>query len=140
VCVMMTAMDVANLPPALIRSGRIELWLEMNLPDAKARSTLLRRHVASLPRGLGDVDLPRLTESTEGFTGADLKRLVEDAKTLLAYDRVRDFPARTLTEYFLEAGVVVRANKERYAAAEARARLQRPTRPVYFDAVGSDGE
>ncbi len=26
---MMTAMDVGNLPPALIRSGRIELWLEM---------------------------------------------------------------------------------------------------------------
>jgi SpoVK/Ycf46/Vps4 family AAA+-type ATPase len=138
VCVMMTAMDVANLPPALIRSGRIELWLEMNLPDAKARGTLLRRHVASLPRGLGDVELPRLIESTDGFTGADLKRLVEDAKTLLAYDRVRNVPARTLTEYFLEAGVVVRANKQRYAAAEARARLQRPSRPVYFDAHGSD--
>ena len=138
VCVMMTAMDVANLPPALIRSGRIELWLEMNLPDAKARGTLLRRHVASLPRGLGDVELPRLIESTDGFTGADLKRLVEDAKTLLAYDRVRNVPARTLTEYFLEASVVVRANKQRYAAAEARARLQRPSRPVYFDAHGSD--
>ena len=27
VCVMMTAMDVGHLPPALIRSGRIELWL-----------------------------------------------------------------------------------------------------------------
>jgi transitional endoplasmic reticulum ATPase len=33
VCVMLTAMDVSNLPPALIRSGRIELWLEMHLPD-----------------------------------------------------------------------------------------------------------
>ena len=27
VCLMMTAMDVGNLPPALVRSGRIELWL-----------------------------------------------------------------------------------------------------------------
>ena len=35
VCVMMTAMDVGNLPPALIRSGRIELWLEMRLPDER---------------------------------------------------------------------------------------------------------
>jgi hypothetical protein len=38
VCVMMTAMDVGGLPPALIRSGRIELWLETRLPDAMARA------------------------------------------------------------------------------------------------------
>jgi transitional endoplasmic reticulum ATPase len=37
VCVIMTAMDVGNLPPALVRSGRIELWLEMRLPDEAAR-------------------------------------------------------------------------------------------------------
>jgi ATP-dependent 26S proteasome regulatory subunit len=138
VCVMMTAMDVANLPPALIRSGRVELWLEMRLPDANARLKLLRRQLASLPRMLGDPDLPRVSEATEGFTGADLKRLVEDAKTLLAYDRVRSVAARPLTEYFLEAAAAVRANKERYAAAEARARLQRPARPVYFDPLGSN--
>ena len=35
--VVMTAMDVSHLPPALIRSGRVELWLEMKLPDAGAR-------------------------------------------------------------------------------------------------------
>ncbi len=37
VCVMMTAMDVGNLPPALVRSGRVELWLEMRLPDESAQ-------------------------------------------------------------------------------------------------------
>ena len=37
VCVMMTAMEVGHLPPALLRSGRIELWLEMRLPDEAAR-------------------------------------------------------------------------------------------------------
>ena len=29
-------MDLAHLPPALVRSGRVELWLEMKLPDAEA--------------------------------------------------------------------------------------------------------
>src|SRR5262245_7688798 len=38
VCVMMTAMNVANIPPALLRSGRVELWLEMELPDEPARA------------------------------------------------------------------------------------------------------
>jgi ATP-dependent 26S proteasome regulatory subunit len=35
-------MDVGNLPPALIRSGRVELWLETRLPDADARREILR--------------------------------------------------------------------------------------------------
>jgi len=34
VCVMMTAMDTASLPPALLRSGRVELWLCTRLPPA----------------------------------------------------------------------------------------------------------
>ena len=42
VCVMMTAMDVGNLPPALIRSGRVELWLEMSLPDESARRAIIQ--------------------------------------------------------------------------------------------------
>ncbi len=37
VCVMMTAMDLGNIPPALVRSGRIELWLEMKLPGSSDR-------------------------------------------------------------------------------------------------------
>ena len=38
---MLTAMDVSNLPPAFIRSGRVELWLETRLPDAEARAALV---------------------------------------------------------------------------------------------------
>src|SRR5262249_59325748 len=49
VCVMMTAMDVSHLPPALIRSGRIELWLEMRLPEEGARAEILAQSLATLP-------------------------------------------------------------------------------------------
>ena len=49
-CVMwMTVMDVGNLPPALIRSGRVELWLEMRLPDDSARRAILGQLVSGLP-------------------------------------------------------------------------------------------
>jgi SpoVK/Ycf46/Vps4 family AAA+-type ATPase len=57
VCVMLTAMDVSNLPPALVRSGRIELWLEMRLPDDAARRAILRQHLAPLPAYLAEVDM-----------------------------------------------------------------------------------
>jgi SpoVK/Ycf46/Vps4 family AAA+-type ATPase len=135
VCVMLTAMDVSSLPPALIRSGRIELWLEMPLPDETARERILRHHIgqSSILAGL---DLTPLVRASEGFTGADLKRLVEDGKNLLAYDRARQQPTRETLVYFLEAIETVRTNKERYAQAEAQARQQRPSRPVYYDLAG----
>lgn len=55
VCVMLTAMNLSNLPPALIRSGRIELWLEMRLPDAVARRAILLERLRHLPAELGEV-------------------------------------------------------------------------------------
>src|SRR5204863_6171444 len=60
VCVMMTAMDVARLPPALVRSGRVELWLEMKLPGAQARAHIFSALLAGLPEELRAADAPRL--------------------------------------------------------------------------------
>jgi shikimate kinase len=125
VCVMMTAMDVGNLPPALIRSGRIELWLELRLPDAAARAAILGGQFERLAAVIGNVEIKQLVEVTEGFTGADLKRLIEDGKNLLAFDKARQVALAPPTEYFLSAIETVRANKERYAEAEARARARR---------------
>ena len=125
VCVMMTAMDVSSLPPALVRSGRIELWLETRLPDSAARQSLLAAHTAALEPLLGTIDTAQLAEATEGMTGADLKRLIEDGKILYAYDKSRDRALQEPTAYFLKAIETVRANKERYAQAEAAAK-QRP--------------
>ena len=75
---------------------------------------------------------PGSSQPTAGFTGADLKRLVEDGKNLYAYDRVKGAHIRPATDYFLAAIDTVRANKELYAQADARARQQRPVRPVYY--------
>ena len=126
VCVMMTAMDVGHLPLALVRSGRVELWLEMKLPDAEARRAILVRQVAKSGNLFSSGDCDGVVTATEGFTGADLKRVVEDAKSLLAYDRA----TRAETEegpghYLVEAVEGVTLNKQRYAEAEAagRARL-----------------
>jgi ATP-dependent 26S proteasome regulatory subunit len=132
VCVMLTAMDVSHLPPALLRSGRVELWLEMRLPDAAARGAILARELAPLA-AVGPVDLEAVVEASGQFTGADLKRLVEDAKNLYAMDLTRGRPARPLTEYLQEAIERLRRSKEQYASADQTARQRRPERPIYFD-------
>ncbi len=124
VCVMMTAMNVGSLPPALSRSGRIELWLETRLPDEDARRAILNEQILNLPTIMGEVDVATLAASTEGMTGADLNRLIEDGKVLYAYDKSKQVPLRSATEYFCDAIATVNANKARYAEAEAQARAQ----------------
>ncbi|HEY3863510.1 MAG TPA: ATP-binding protein [Verrucomicrobiae bacterium] len=140
VCVMMTAMNVASLPAALIRSGRVELWLEMTLPDAEARAQILGRQIADLPEEARQIDVPALLPATEGFTGADLKRLVEDGKALYAFDKAKQAAMKAPTEYFMAAVEGVRTNKKRFAEAEAQAALkQQPHgRGRYFYAPPED--
>jgi transitional endoplasmic reticulum ATPase len=136
VCVMLTAMNVSALPPALLRSGRVELWLEMPMPDGAARVKILRQNLEPRPAALAGLDVEGLAAATDGFTGADLKRLVQDGKNLYAADRARGREMRPVTEYFHEAITAVTTNKENYARADAQARAQRPDRPVYFNFPG----
>jgi AAA+ superfamily predicted ATPase len=113
VCVMMTAMDVNSLPAAMVRSGRIELWLETKLPDETARAAILREKLTKLPSPIGTADLATLANASRGLTGADLKAVVEDAKLLYAQDVVLNAPSRPAEQYYLEAIATVRANGRR---------------------------
>jgi transitional endoplasmic reticulum ATPase len=127
VCVMMTAMEVGGLPPALIRSGRIELWLETRLPDQQARVQILEDLLETQPATFPRPDVGRVAAASEGMTGADLKRLIDDGKVLFAFDKARSKPLQSTTDYVLAAIAPVRANKQRYAAAEAKLRAANAT-------------
>ena len=133
VCVMMTAMNLNHLPPALVRSGRVELWLEMKLPDSDARQKILQNHMRTLPSSLADCEIARVLEVTDGFTGADIKRAVDDAKGLLAFDRSSKAAPRKSTEFFVEAASGVRENKIRYEQAQSASQARpRTTRSDYY--------
>jgi len=104
VCVVMTAMDVRPLPEALLRSGRIELWLETRRPATDNRANILRRW--TLVEGseiFSDVDFELIAEQTQGFTPADLRRLASDSKALLAADMVAGRQLQNGTVYFENA-------------------------------------
>jgi ATP-dependent 26S proteasome regulatory subunit len=115
VCVMMTAMNVSSLPAAMLRSGRIELWLETRLPDTPAREAILRERLHKLPPPIAQADLALLASASRGLTGADLRAIVEDGKLLFAHDRARGKPLRATEDYFLAALDTVRANRRNYA-------------------------
>lgn len=133
ICVMMTAMDVGNMPPALVRSGRIDLWLETRLPDGAARAQILRDRCVDLPAEFGEVEVDRIAELTEGLTGADLRMMVEEGKLTYAYDLARGLTPKLLTDYIVTAMETVQENKQRYARAEARAVQRNPGRPAHFN-------
>jgi transitional endoplasmic reticulum ATPase len=114
VCVMITAMEPASVPQAMLRSGRIELWLETRLPDEAARLEILRERLAGLPEPFACVDLRAIAAAARHLTGADLKGVVEDAKLLLARDKARGRQPAPIETYFYESIETVRANHRRY--------------------------
>ena len=130
VTVIMTAMNAACLPAALIRSGRVELWLEMRRPDRDSRLQILTARMKSIPESKSPKKLDAVADATEGFTGADLERLVEDAKALMLEADVRKTWRDDTTEFFLEAALEVKRNVEvieqSAQAAEERSRFKMP--------------
>ena len=66
------------LDPALLRPGRFDRHVTLELPDREAREAILKVHTKSMPLA-PDVDLKTLAIATPGFSGADLKNLVNEA-------------------------------------------------------------
>ncbi|GAL94807.1 MAG: AAA family ATPase [Microcystis wesenbergii TW10] len=74
------------LDPALLRAGRLDLQLKVDLPNASSRLAILGVHNEERP--LEDVDLGYWAEATEGWNGADLALLCNQA-ALMAIRRYR---------------------------------------------------
>lgn len=66
------------LDPALLRPGRFDRKITLDLPDKKARIQIMEIHTKAVPLAK-DVDLDRLAALTAGFSGADLENLVNEA-------------------------------------------------------------
>ena len=71
------------LDPALLRPGRFDRKIILDLPDIKEREAILRIHCRNKPLS-GNVNLREIAERTPGFSGADLENLVNEAAILAA--------------------------------------------------------
>ncbi len=69
------------LDAALLRPGRFDRKVTLDLPDKKARRAIIDIHAADVPLA-DDVDLDRIAALTVGFSGADLENLVNEAALL----------------------------------------------------------
>nr|HPJ72196.1 ATP-dependent zinc metalloprotease FtsH [bacterium] len=71
------------LDPALLRPGRFDRQIVIDLPDLEGRKQIIRVHAQKVVLA-PDLDLDRIARGTPGFSGADLANLVNEAALLAA--------------------------------------------------------
>ncbi len=71
------------LDPALLRPGRFDRRVMLDLPDIKGRESILDVHARDKPFEPG-TDMPTIARQTPGFSGADLKNILNEAAILAA--------------------------------------------------------
>lgn len=71
------------LDPALLRPGRFDRQVTVDLPDIKGRTEILRVHAAKVPLG-PDISFEIIARGTPGFSGADLANIVNEAALIAA--------------------------------------------------------
>lgn len=81
------------LDSALLRPGRFDRKITLDLPHKDARDAILAVHVRKVPLA-ADVDLEQLAARTIGFSGADLKNLVNEAALTAARENLKEVTAR----------------------------------------------
>ena len=69
------------LDPALLRSGRFGRHVEIPMPDKKSRIDIFKIHLRNKPLA-GNVDIDKMAGDMEGYTGADIQAICEEATLL----------------------------------------------------------
>ena len=87
------------LDPALLRPGRFDRQVAIDLPDRKEREAILRVHAKNKPIN-SKADLDSIAGSTAGFSGADLKNMMNEAAIFTARKN-----KKTISQQYLEEAI-----------------------------------
>jgi cell division protease FtsH len=105
------------LDPALLRPGRFDRQITLDVPDAKGREGILKIYAKN--KQLTDVDLKELARRTPGFTGADLENLLNEAALLAVRYRKKKI-SMELADEAIERIVMGPAKKGRLLTAKEK--------------------
>ncbi len=83
------------LDAALLRPGRFDRQIAIDLPDKKEREEIIKVHVRNKPVS-DDSDLEKIAAQTAGFSGADIKNLTNEAAILAARDNQKNITQTNL--------------------------------------------
>ena len=77
--IVATANQIDALPPELIRKGRVDEIFFVDLPGDSTRSDIFKIHLEKRQVALDNINLERLTDSSEGFSGSEIEQAVVSA-------------------------------------------------------------
>ena len=87
------------LDPALLRPGRFDRRVNIDLPDRKDREAILKIHFAKKPLAK-DVNVDALAAKTAGSSGADLSNIANEAAIIAARNNHHQISNEDVTEAF----------------------------------------
>src|SRR5882724_3877469 len=79
VFVVATANDISQLPPELLRKGRLDEIFFVDLPSEEERADIFRIHLAKRNRNAAAFDLEALAEVSKDFSGAEIEEAINSA-------------------------------------------------------------
>ena len=85
------------LDPALLRPGRFDRRVLVDLPDIKEREAILKVHAQKKPL-TEEINLIKIAQKTPGFSGADLKNLLNESAILAARDNQEKIESKDVNE------------------------------------------
>ncbi|MBL9135686.1 MAG: AAA family ATPase [Verrucomicrobiales bacterium] len=86
VFVVATANDISELPPELLRKGRLDEIFFVDLPGQVEREEIFRIHLTRRGRDVAAFDLPSLVEASREFSGAEIEQSIISALFDAFYD------------------------------------------------------
>ncbi|MEW9491817.1 MAG: AAA family ATPase [Candidatus Aramenus sulfurataquae] len=96
VVVIGTTNRIKAIDPALLRPGRFDIIVKMDLPNKEERQDILEKYLGK--ETCERVKCDKIAELTEGYSGADLAALAREAKLRVLKDIIRGNANRELTE------------------------------------------
>ena len=96
--IVMAATNRADiLDPALLRPGRFDRQIYVNVPDVRGREAILKVHARNKPIS-PEVDFRVLARMTSGFTGAEIANLLNEAAILCARDNRKEITMEDIND------------------------------------------
>jgi len=116
---------------ALLRAGRFDKLIQTPLPDKAARKDILKIHTKGVPIAK-DVELDRVVDMTEGFSGADMASLTNTAVSIVLQGFISKYPKPDDARKHVDEAIV---QMEHFAEAIKKVRSSREGKPMEKVAV-----
>lgn len=144
VFVVATANDISSLPPELLRKGRFDEIFFVDLPSSRERENIFKIHLKNKHRDVDSLylDMKKLTKASEGFSGAEIEEVVNEALFNAYANGQKDIEENNLLECINSTSPLSKTMAETISNlrkwADQRARMASTDKPDEVKDVGDD--